>query len=265
MFSPHCLTITVFRPTFPSTCLSPDQPGYGQVVNTGSNRRRARRATTQSAPNPVGATTETHAGWMVTTNTEAGPSQPPHSSPRAYSLSSQFQSMRDRETRPHHSYRHPSPPSSYRPAHTHAPSESTSPSLVSRERSASVRYSPYVAHSPYPASRRLSPNQLSLDIPALSIKDRGPSSAGASTSIIENKINLPPLKAPTQLSSSLGGAPYALPPISAMEDLRGIHASDSAAVLRRLRDDDDSGPSSLSHEDESERLRRRSFSFQPYR
>src|ERR1700721_999156 len=26
------------RPTFPSTCLSPDQPGYGQVVANGSTR-----------------------------------------------------------------------------------------------------------------------------------------------------------------------------------------------------------------------------------
>ncbi|KAF8343275.1 hypothetical protein F5887DRAFT_887098, partial [Amanita rubescens] len=35
---------------------------------------------------------------------------------------------------------------------------------------------------------------------------------------------------------------YALPPISALEDLRGVHAQDSAAVLRRLTADDDFSP-----------------------
>ena len=32
-------------PTFPSTCLSPDQPGYGQVVSNPKIRRRGRRST----------------------------------------------------------------------------------------------------------------------------------------------------------------------------------------------------------------------------
>ncbi|TDL25555.1 DNA-binding domain of Mlu1-box binding protein MBP1 [Rickenella mellea] len=35
--------IPLFGPTFPSTCLSPDQPGYGQVVTNTSGRRRVRR------------------------------------------------------------------------------------------------------------------------------------------------------------------------------------------------------------------------------
>nr|GAT50504.1 predicted protein [Mycena chlorophos] len=35
--------IPLFGPTFPSTCLSPDQPGYGQVVASSGVRRRARR------------------------------------------------------------------------------------------------------------------------------------------------------------------------------------------------------------------------------
>ncbi|TFK96689.1 hypothetical protein BDV98DRAFT_614303 [Pterulicium gracile] len=37
--------IPLFGPTFPDTCLSPDQPGYGQVVVGGGNRRRRRAAT----------------------------------------------------------------------------------------------------------------------------------------------------------------------------------------------------------------------------
>jgi len=84
--------------------------------------------------------------------------------------------------------------------------------------------------------------------------------------IRENRITLPPLQAPLQRSASPGGSSYALPPISAMEDLRGIHANDSAAVLRRLMEDDNERPSSTSHEyDSSSKRRRRSFSFQPYR
>lgn len=39
------LTERLHRPTFPDTCLSPDQPGYGQVVVGGGNRRRRRAAT----------------------------------------------------------------------------------------------------------------------------------------------------------------------------------------------------------------------------
>jgi hypothetical protein len=191
---------------------------------------------------------------------------------------------------PHPTYRHPSPPSndnSYR--HPHASAEQlrplSSPSLVARERSSTHRYSPYVTHSPYPPPppRRLSPNQLSLEIPSLSLRERsGPSSAGGaggsgsggggpSSAVMETRITLPPLQAPSQHSLSSSGSSYALPPISAMEDMRGIHATDSAAVLRRLREDDDGPPPPSSyrngyHEvDASAVKRQRSFSYKPYR
>ena len=54
-------------------------------------------------------------------------------------------------------------------------------------------------------------------------------------------FKLPPIQ-----SSDTNGydSPYALPPISAMEDLRGSITQDSAAVLRRLRMDDDDYPRS---------------------
>lgn len=65
-----------------------------------------------------------------------------------------------------------------------------------------------------------------------------------------DKITLPPIRSPggpLSASASRGFSPdnlipYALPPISALEDLRGVHAQDSAAVLRRLIADDDFSP-----------------------
>jgi len=66
-----------------------------------------------------------------------------------------------------------------------------------------------------------------------------------------DKITLPPIRSPGgPLSASAASRgfspdnsiPYALPPISALEDLRGVHAQDSAAVLRRLTADDDFSP-----------------------
>lgn len=52
------------RPTFPSTCLSPEQPGYGQVVNSPTGRRRARRNVLASslAPGKPLASGSRHAG-----------------------------------------------------------------------------------------------------------------------------------------------------------------------------------------------------------
>ena len=41
------------RPTFPSTCLAPDQPGYGQILGTQQGKRRGRRA---AVPLPLTST-----------------------------------------------------------------------------------------------------------------------------------------------------------------------------------------------------------------
>ncbi|KAG8930936.1 hypothetical protein FRC02_003454 [Tulasnella sp. 418] len=46
--------VPLFGPTFPSTCLSPDQPGYGQLVDS-STRRRARRSAVQPVLAPADA------------------------------------------------------------------------------------------------------------------------------------------------------------------------------------------------------------------
>jgi hypothetical protein len=52
-------------------------------------------------------------------------------------------------------------------------------------------------------------------------------------------FKLPPIQSSDTNSYD---SPYALPPISAMEDLKGSITQDSAAVLRRLRMDDDDYP-----------------------
>ncbi len=55
------------------------------------------------------------------------------------------------------------------------------------------------------------------------------------------ELILPPIQSSDTKSYD---SPYALPPISAMEDLKGSISQDSAAVLRRLRMDDDDYPRS---------------------
>ncbi|PBK67887.1 DNA-binding domain of Mlu1-box binding protein MBP1 [Armillaria solidipes] len=62
--------VPLFGPTFPSTCLSPDQPGYGQVV-AGHNRRRARRGTQAT----VYSTTVEPAKWNTVKDTSSDDSK----------------------------------------------------------------------------------------------------------------------------------------------------------------------------------------------
>jgi len=99
---------------------------------------------------------------------------------------------------------------------------------------------------------------LSIDIRSLSGREGGPSSEPSS---FKDDIKLPPILAPT--SGSGGNSPYALPPISAMEDLRGpVNHEDSASVLRRLRMDDDHYPKAGRSDDHSW-ARRHSLSVHP--
>ncbi|KAG6865392.1 hypothetical protein C0991_002973 [Blastosporella zonata] len=216
--------IPLFGPTFPSTCLSPEQPGYGQVVASGPNRRRARRNTQPSTSmNPP---REQHTNWTVVTPHDPG--------------------------NPRH-YQHPSTSSTHnRPV---SPDDPASPASTSRN---SVRYSPYNSHAPYPTKRSSFDGRrdLSLDIPSLSLRDHAgqPPQSSSRTQEIEH-ITLPPIRHPADSSQSRSS--YALPPISAMEDLRGLHVQDSAAVLRRLKADESSSGETSRRADE---WRRRSHS-----
>lgn len=53
-------------------------------------------------------------------------------------------------------------------------------------------------------------------------------------------LALPPVQMPDDRSNFYqpSSSSYALPPISALEDMRGMQANDSKAVLRRLIEDD---------------------------
>ncbi|TFK63154.1 hypothetical protein BDN72DRAFT_333537 [Pluteus cervinus] len=294
--------VPLFGPTFPSTCLSPDQPGYGQVVASGPNRRRIRR-NTQSTPALPSIPREPHANWTVVTpssavNTHQSVSQQPLIAPISPALTAlhsplnshhvhqhaaeypQFQHHRNSNqyptsTSPSNVYPRASSPISPR-----SPSERSSalpptsgPGLgiehhhlhLAQQRGASggsstsIRYSPYSSHASI-GNRRASTSGPTissstrainaLEIPSMSSRDY-PTSSRASigsmqpptrppSSLLEHPITLPPVRAPAQGTSQL---PYALPPISALEDLRGAYPNDSAAVLRRLKGDDEPEPS----------------------
>ncbi|KAF8992368.1 hypothetical protein BDQ17DRAFT_1369616 [Cyathus striatus] len=250
--------IPLFGPTFPSTCLSPDQPGYGQVVASGNGRRRARR-TTQSALMKGAPATDAQSWTVVTPGSHTRTSHP-HPLPHQH---------QHQHSPPHYS-QFP-PPSAYNPPHPHAHQSNgsvppDSPSLHgshSHEHMQSHRYSPYMGHTKSPKG------SLSLDIPPRSSHGLGHSSRPGGES-----ITLPPLR--TAGDKSASDSPYALPPISALEDLRGVNTSDSAAVLRRLKLDDNDfameserQPSSSSSaqypsHDSSSSSRRHSLNAHPY-
>ncbi|TEB31587.1 hypothetical protein FA13DRAFT_1732420 [Coprinellus micaceus] len=239
--------VPLFGPTFPSTCLSPDQPGYGQVVATSQTRRRARRNTQAAAITQIPR--EPHSTWTVVTP----------GGPGAMSLSA-----------PHH----PTSQFNRRPSLigiSPDPSEySSSPQYPHRHIDSpdyhnASRYAPYSSHSS-PIDRKSSVGAvsgrggLSLEIPP-HVLNR------PSSSKPPENISLPPIKQ-SEDSDRDSGSPYALPPISALEDLRGVDTQDSAAVLRRLRLDDDyptsSSVSSSGDRSDPHWIRRHSVSAHPH-
>ncbi|KAF8631978.1 hypothetical protein AX15_002090 [Amanita polypyramis BW_CC] len=333
--------IPLFGPTFPTTCLSPDQPGYGQVVNTGSGRRRSRRPATAPNPSPAAPMllheprdNPTHPSWtVVSSNGTHSKGQPlgsppvPHMNMTTYENHQPSLLQYRRGSLSHHQQGRGlsdrSPINTIADLDTPVPVSSNAIAAASWERgerverpppSASVRYSPYLGHNTYVHHQhkigRRSFSSLSrtsgsadgtgsgevsgganspvaVDLPSLTIQEpissrpslqlKLPSIRNGSTlsptetspivtyarpnsSILSrsrslgqvDKITLPPLRGPLSACAAPGGLspiaadsnamPYALPPISALEDLRGVHAHDSAAVLRRLTADDEVCP-----------------------
>ncbi|KDR78537.1 hypothetical protein GALMADRAFT_117937 [Galerina marginata CBS 339.88] len=236
--------IPLFGPTFPSTCLSPEQPGYGQVVPSGQGRRRARRST----QNSVMQMPRAPAGWTVVT--------PNISSPPARELQPSLHPASLRTT----DY----PLASPYPPHARGPvspdMQMLSPSLSTADSSHLDHHRYGGSYSSYPPTsyRKLSaPSKtgLSLDIRSLSVRER------SSEPSLKEDFKLPPIHGPN--GSDPGDSPYALPPISAMEDLRGSLTQDSAAVLRRLRMDDDQYPKAGRTGDDQAWARRHSLSVHP--
>ncbi|KAF8177125.1 hypothetical protein K438DRAFT_64027 [Mycena galopus ATCC 62051] len=223
--------IPLFGPTFPSTCLSPDQAGYGQVVAS-TGRRRARR---NPPPPPLMPMIPAHSTHDDRPLQQVTLHQPSHFAPTP-PLSN------------HADY--PSNIYSMNPQAQHSSMERFGPARQQH------RYTPYPATA-MPPLRRLSASSrgsLSLEIPALSIHD-GPRTTPSPVRPAE-RFQIPALQQPAKGDAK---SVYALPPISALEDLRGVDAQDSAAVLRRLKSDDDSY-SEPGRTDQRQRPSRRSLS-----
>jgi len=147
-------------------------------------------------------------------------------------------------------------------------SSSASPpssSIISHDRGNYTRYSPYPGPSTQPIRRQSSSSRgsIALDIPSLSLHDYTPESQPVPRAEDAEQIILPPIQAPSH--RNINQSSYALPPISALEDLRGIHTQDSAAVLRRLQSDDDSYSEPDRPTEEQLWKRRRSLSAPPYK
>ncbi|KAJ7503248.1 hypothetical protein B0H11DRAFT_577527 [Mycena galericulata] len=233
--------VPLFGPTFPSTCLSPDQPGYGQVVASASGRRRARR-NPQPALMPLIPITRDPVNWPSHVQQQVPLHQLSLFAPVSPLSGHQFSTSplypMDLQTQ-----------GQYSPSSQNSSTDRFGQSLSSRGRH---RYTPYpAASSDMPPPRRLSASSqgsLSLEFPALSLRAR----TTPSPSLAAESIQLPAIQPRAKGEAE---SVYALPPISALEDLRGIDTHDSAAVLRRLQSDDDD-----SEVDRRQRINRRSLS-----
>ncbi|KAF8835670.1 hypothetical protein BDN67DRAFT_975046 [Paxillus ammoniavirescens] len=239
--------VPLFGPTFPSTCLSPDQPGYGQVVSNASGRRRARRTTQTAVPGSSGS--HSQAPWSSTIPVMPGPS--PHaSSSTPYHHSHQTQTISEPPRTYNEGYSYPS----HCQMPQHADGQRVSPTVqrgyitsssanlpLVRERSVKSRYSPYPSSAAVPPRKAsISSDSMSLDVPSVSLHDHAADLSRPSSRLPGDQIKLPPIQ-PLSHPRHTNNPAYALPPISAMEDLRGISSQDSAAVLQRLKMDDDRG------------------------
>ncbi|KDQ58976.1 hypothetical protein JAAARDRAFT_127984 [Jaapia argillacea MUCL 33604] len=133
---------------------------------------------------------------------------------------------------------------------------------VEPSRGSPNRDRPYHRYSPYPVPESVgsSCDSSPVDPPYLSFGEPGPSSISPSQRSnmegeFSERISLPPLHTPAsrgiRYSSSV--ASFTLPPISSLESMSGKDAFDSAAVLRRLKlDDDDDPDDQLGFDDEDE-------------
>jgi hypothetical protein len=204
------ICLAIYSPTFPNTCLSPDQPGYGQVVSDGTRRRRARRNTQPVAPIVRGAALENRPSCTVVTGAPGGIS--------AGTLYPLYHTPQMHPPPVPHSHSHPPPPTWWRPELVHSPSMSSLQTTAAIN-SPTLREDHCARSSPYPGTSLLSMRALS------------PHPVG-----IPETITFPPIQSGSQ-SRSFTQPPYALPPISALE---GGHPDNAAEVLRRLKRDNES-------------------------
>jgi len=249
----------LFGPTFPGTCLSPDQPGYGEIVKPGTGKRRRRAA--QSNSNSAG----TQHNWTVISPSHPHPvtSVPSHSAstthiitdlslsaamhPRRYSESEgRFHVLEHHAGSPialHNPYAdqtyHQRPPSPSTVASRHGGTvRHVSPTTVGE--TPRSRYSPYPSppstnDRPHP-SRRLKDH---ISLPPLPPQPISNTPAGPSRYDHSESVILPPIM-PLKDGRHSGDTTITLPPISSIDERCGVRADDSGAVLNRLRSMQDS-------------------------
>jgi hypothetical protein len=240
-------------PTFPTTCLSPEQPGYGQVIANGGGRRRARRNNHfQSTGSFSMGTPGLQAGWTVI----SGPSYPHEiaQSPPQFS----------HKPGPSSPFIQPEWPSQHQSIPSPAPPLVDALSIdggvgrlsLTRERSHNFRFSPYP-----PASQ---PNKapvasMNVSSPAgastRSFSDASGLGGSRRTPLQEERVQLAPLHPPPSAS---GQGSISLPPISSW--VATPQSNDSRAVLQRLRASDgaDEANPVLAQEDQLSYQRRSS-------
>ncbi|KAI0050509.1 DNA-binding domain of Mlu1-box binding protein MBP1 [Auriscalpium vulgare] len=240
--------VPLFGPTFPSTCLSPDQPGYGQVVVSSSGRRRSRRATQAVASNAFPAeASEPQAGWTIIS---AGP-VPPHDSDK-----------------PLPSISHPSA-SSYPPVswssglqgqHQRLPPpqlprlsmSAPDPTAIDggADRLSTDRgRGPPGRYSPYPGASYASTKSSPAGNPPQSFPESFAMSHPHHFAGRHEQITLPPIQPPSKLRTS-DQPSISLPPISSWAGSRSL---DSVAILQRLQSSDAGVSSGAIDEDASRR------------
>ncbi|KAH9948581.1 hypothetical protein B0H21DRAFT_733136 [Amylocystis lapponica] len=223
--------VPLFGPTFPSTCLSPDQPGFGQIVKPGTGKRRTRRNVQSNLPS------DSRTDWTVI------PTGLPHSAPSLsdssmsrsipnLSRSFQQQSLSANTTlRP--SYQSDSPvmlhvPYVERPLLSAPPATSSSSQYDVDRRLSPSSDRGSVRYSPYP-----SPTSLSSTLSAAGSRHQSHTTAAQ-----VEFIKLPSIQSPPRGHEYGRPDCITLPPISAMDDMRDKQCDDSVAVLRRLKSDD---------------------------
>jgi hypothetical protein len=228
----------MYSPTFPSMCLSPDQPGYGQVVSDGTGRRRARRSTQPMAPIVSAAARENRPSRTVVTGAPGGISAGTLYRPQAGLC--------------HTPQMHPPPVphTTWRPGSSLQTSSAASNSPTLREHNR--------RSSPYPKTSLHSNGSASS---VTSPRDRRP--RGEQSGRIPETVTLAPIQSGSQ-PRSFTQPPYALPPISTLEASRGGRPNNSSEVLRRLRMDDESTFDEGQHNEE-QRARAHSISLSTYK
>ncbi|KAI0926339.1 hypothetical protein AcW1_008543 [Taiwanofungus camphoratus] len=245
--------VPLFGPTFPGTCLSPDQPGYGQIVKPGTGKRRSRRNTLHDM------STDPRHDWTV-----ISPALPPTSS-STNQLQTNSTLVTSRGSTHQFSYATPgsgdrqlqheevgSPVILHTPyvdqPYLSPPSSTTSSSY----NYAASRVSPLDTgnsrYSPYPPS----PLSSTVSRPATR-QGRRDSQSSQSES-----IKLPSIHPPNRAYDKRSSETVTLPPISAMDAPREGRLDDSIAILKRLRSDDEDNTTGahLSNVDSSSHRRR---------